>query len=330
VIGEERPQTLLFVATGGTISSLTPTDGGGYLPTRRATDVLEGLELGSVEIAPFEPVQSFALTIDACVRLSQMLDAQLAREDICGAVISTGTAAMEELSYLLNLLRSSDKPIVLTGAMIHKSLPGYDGTRNIVDAFRVARDPDATGRGVVVVLGGEVHAAREVQKLHRTSTVPLASWPGGPVAVVDPDGTVWSRQTSAGKSFGSVRPVEPVDLIKVAMGADGRLLRCAVETGARGLVIEGMPGGGGVTTSIMEAVLDALERRIPVVLSSRAMFGRALSISGGGSGPADIIAAGAIPARALSPAKARVLLMCALAASSDLNQIRVWFGEESR
>ncbi|MGI8962519.1 MAG: asparaginase domain-containing protein [Bryobacteraceae bacterium] len=40
--------------------------------------------------------------------------------------------------------------------------PDSDGPRNLLDAVRVAINPDAVGKGVVVVMNGQINAARDV------------------------------------------------------------------------------------------------------------------------------------------------------------------------
>ena len=315
-----------MVATGGTIASTVQGRDGGYEPRLAAADLLETIRgsqvFANIDEMDFRSTPGFALTIDDVVQLSRMLHVKLEDPGIVGAVVTCGTAAMDEVSYLLDLLLDSAKPIVLTGAMLHASRLGYDGSRNLSDALRVAIDPTASGRGVMVTLGGEIHAARDVQKLHRTALAPLISWPAGPLGIADADKVVWIRPPRGRHSFGPIDPVGPVDIIKVVLGCDDRMVRAALTSGARGLVIEGMPGGGGVPLAMMCALREAIASHVPVIATSRSPFGRILSIAGGGSGPSDLAAAGAIPCGDLAPAKARLFLMCALAVTEDLSVIR--------
>jgi L-asparaginase len=116
-------------------------------------------------------------------------------------------------------------------------------------------------------------------------------------------------------------------VLYATLGGDGRLLRAAVQSGARAVVVQGLPGGGGVSPAMMREMVAAIEAGLPLVLTSRSPFGRLLPAAGGGSGPADVAAAGGILAGDLNAAKARVLLLCALAAGHGPDEIRADFAE---
>ena len=79
-------------------------------------------------------------------------------------LVTHGTNTLEETAYFLDLTITSSKPVVLVGAQRPASDPDADGPRNLVDAIRVAVSPEATGKGVVVVMNGQINAARDVTK----------------------------------------------------------------------------------------------------------------------------------------------------------------------
>jgi hypothetical protein len=85
-------------------------------------------------------------------------------------------------------------------------------------------------------------------------------------------------------------------------GADGRLIRAAVDQGAKGIVVQAL-GWGNVNQPMFAAIKEAIGKGIPVVISSRVPTGRALpnyGFEGGGKTPTE---AGAIMADDLSPQK---------------------------
>jgi len=94
-----------------------------------------------------------------------------------GVVITTGTDTMEELAVACAMLHGSEAPIVLTGANRPGSAPGADGAANLIDAVALAGSSAAGGLGVVVVFGGEVHAAMTVRKVdsRRSHSPPAAA-----------------------------------------------------------------------------------------------------------------------------------------------------------
>ncbi len=321
-------KSVVVIATGGTIAS-TSNKGISYSASLGGSQLLENAgaaaQGSSIEVIDFVTKNSYALTIENVLSIADSVAHHLARPEVSGVVLTMGTAAMEEAAYLLDLLLRSPKPLVLLGAMLSASMVGYDGGRNLADAIKVASDPNAHGQGALVCMAGEVHTAREVQKLHKTSMTSFCSWPNGPIALVDADRTVWLRDARRRITFGRITPVQPVDILKAVLGCDGRQVRFAVDSGCRGLVIEGFPGGGGVTTPMMNELRSAFAAGIPVILTSRSPYGRAVPAAGGGTGPSDLANAGVILGGDLPSPKARLLLMCALAVSSDGNGIRAIF-----
>ena len=94
-----------------------------------------------------------------------------------------------------------------------------------------------------------------------------------------------------------------VDLLLTYQQAPGDLIDAAVERGARGLVIASA-GAGAMTAAQIDAAGAAARSGIAVVVASRVPRARLL--------PTDV-PAGTIAAGALSPVKARILLMLGLA-----------------
>ena len=117
-------------------------------------------QVGSTEIGPNDWIELRALIH------------RVARDDpgIAGFVIPHGTATIEETAFFLNLTLATAQPVVLVGAQRPASALGTDAGMNLVSALRVAGSEAARGKGVLVVLNDEIHAARDVVK---TSTYRL-------------------------------------------------------------------------------------------------------------------------------------------------------------
>jgi L-asparaginase len=320
---------IVLLATGGTIASTTE-GGTGYAPTVTA-DQLASLvpSEGAYKLEPQELMSKAGYALEPADLLVILRAVQTAvdRADVAGVIVTCGTAAMEELPLLIDLAIDSDKLVVVTGAMLHATRPGYDGARNLADAIAAIADPASRQRGTLVLLGGELHDPIRARKVHKTSIEPLVSWPDGPVASVDPHGVTWWRTPRQRVTLGIPEALASIATIADGLGDDGGLIDLAVQTGAQGIVVEGMPGGGGVTVGVMAAVTRQLAAGIPVVTTSRSPLGRSLHIAGGGTGPRDLVAAGAIVCHQLSAAKARIILLLALARTRDPHRLRAWFAE---
>ena len=106
-------------------------------------------------------------------------------------MVTHGTATLEETAYLMDLTVATDKPIVITGAQRNFDEHDADGPRNLLYAVMVASSPEARGRGVLVALGGEIHAARDVTKVHTETLTCFAGRDGGPVGLVNKYGVTF-------------------------------------------------------------------------------------------------------------------------------------------
>jgi len=72
-------------------------------------------------------------------------------------VITHGTDTMEESAFFLNLTVKTDKPVVMVGSMRPSTAVSADGPLNLFNAVGVAVDPNARGRGVMVVMNDWIH-----------------------------------------------------------------------------------------------------------------------------------------------------------------------------
>jgi L-asparaginase len=239
----------------------------------------------------------------------QIEDAQA--EGFDGAVVVQGSDTIEESAFILDLLVGGPKPVVVTGPTRNAAESGSDGPANLLAAARVAASPRAKGLGALVVLGGEIHAARFLQHDRDGGGAAFRSPQFGPIgAVVDGRPRFWASvpRLPVLPSYGG--PPRPVALLRWAMGDDGRRLGSLAMLGYAGAVIEGM-GEGHVP---MEAapLLGELAARMPVVLASRSAAGAVFAHVEDSDDGVDLLSRGLIAAGYLSGLKARLLLGFAL------------------
>jgi len=245
------------------------------------------------------------------LELGKLLKDALQREEIEGAVVTHGTATLEETAFLLDLLLDTGKPVVLTGAQRPASAQWPDGPSNISAAFRVACDPAAADQGVLLAFADRVYIGREVIKTHSTA---LEAFAGGEVGFVYPDRVV--IKGTRRERFCLMWPVDdlpPVDIIPFYSGADGKYFRAALAAGISGLVVEGL-AMGNVNEAYYEGIKEARDAGLTVVLTTRCPYGRVVPYYGYPGGGASLKKLGVVFGGSLSSPKARIFLMIALAA----------------
>ncbi|MGW8265472.1 MAG: asparaginase, partial [Longimicrobiales bacterium] len=239
-----------------------------------------------------------------------------------------GTDTLEETAYFLDLTVASEKPVILVGAMRAASEWDADGPRNLLDAARVAVSPEARGKGTLVVLNGEIHAAREVTKTHSLAVETFDTPEFGALGVVDMD-TVRFYRAPLRRQTIEVGPdvvLPVVDIVPNYAGSDGRLIRGLLREGPVDGIVVDASGAGNISGALFEAVREARERGIAVVITSRTHGGRVLPLYAGGGGGTTLHEMGCVFADNLSAQKARVLLIAALTRTRDIQDLRGIFG----
>jgi L-asparaginase len=309
-------QRILVLGTGGTIAgSGSGATGATYRPGGLALESLvahlDALGLDA-ELVPEEIARIGSQDMGfaewqalhaACLR-------GIADPGVAGVIITHGTDTAEETGILLDLTLPTVKPVVLVGAMRPADAVGADGMRNFANAVRVASDPAAAGRGVMLVMGDAVLAARDARKAATSSIDAFRSFPRGALARVTPASLDWFGP--AHRLGESARYPFPAELPRVAIltagaGMDAKPVEALLGIGARGIVLAGM-GQGNAPACVIAALARAAARGVPVVRATRVDEGlvdRNVEV--------DDDALGLVAARALGPAKARVLLMVLVA-----------------
>lgn len=238
-----------------------------------------------------------------------------AAQDGEGVVITTGTDTLEELAVLGALLYDGEAPIVLTGANRPASNPGADGPANLLDAVALAGAADSAGLGVVVAFGGEIHAAMSVRKVDSTGPAAFGSPVAGPIGRIV-EGRVWLHAKPVRCAPLAPQTLEHrVAIVTAALGDDGALLRAAAADGD-GVVVVAL-GAGHLPPGMLRA-LEVAATSGPVLVTCRPERSSMLFDTYGFDGAErDLRRAGAICVPFLSPAAARIALLCCLGAGLD-------------
>lgn len=225
-----------------------------------------------------------------------------------GIIITHGTDTAEETAFLLDLTLPTAKPVVLVGAMRAADAVGSDGLRNFANAVVVAGDSEAGGRGVLLVMGDQVLAARDARKARTTGSNAFEGFPRGAVALATPASLDWLQppwRIDEPARYAFPREFAEVPILHAYAGMGAGSVTRLIEAGARGVVLAGM-GDGNAPDTVRQALADAASKGVLVVRATRVDEGLV------DREPEDQ-ANGFVAARALGPAKARILLQVLIA-----------------
>lgn len=313
--------------TGGTISMRIDPGTGAAVPALSGSEIVarvQGLRKEArLTLEDYARLPGPHVTPEWMWRLRGHVAARLKDPAVDGVVIAHGTDTLEETAFLLDLTLDGDKPVVLCGAMRTVSEPGWDGPGNVMAAVRTAVHPESAGRGVLIAVGEEIHAAAEATKWHTQSLHAFRS-AHGPLAVVERGQVVYHRPPFRAQVLRPRRLVPAVDLHVMAAGSDDGLIRASLARGARGLVVQAT-GCGNVPPAVVPGLRAALAARVPVVLTSRCPEGRVTPAYGYEGGGQKLRELGVAFASELTGPKARIKLMVALGVSSDPAKLRALF-----
>jgi L-asparaginase type II len=236
-------------------------------------------------------------------------------------VITHGTDTQEETAYFLNLTVKSKKPVVTVGAMRPATALSADGPLNLLQAVSVAGSKEAQGKGVFLIMNGEINGAREVTKTNTLQPETFRSNDLGYLGYVVNNKPVFYRTSlrkhTADSEFDVSKLTElpKVEILYTYVDAGLSALKGIVDGKPDGIVVAGM-GNGSIATPMLAALKEAARQGIVIVRSSRT--GTGMITFDPKKGDDD----GFVAADSLNPQKARILLMLALTKTKDPQQIR--------
>jgi len=329
---EDKPN-IKIIATGGTIAGAAAGQTAyGYKSGQfKVEDLIKAVpgmdKLADVTGEQVMNIGSQDMNDKAWLKLGKRVNEVAADPDVEGIVITHGTDTMEETSYFLDLVATTDKPIVMVGSMRPATAVSADGPGNLYNGVSVAGDEEAKGRGVMVVLNDSIHAARNVTKTDTTNVETFKSLNRGPEGRVATGKVHWFAPTGpkqTGKaefSLEGINKLPRVDIIYAHANMNVDLIDDAVRHGAQGIVIAGV-GDGNMTQEAVNHLAAAAKKGVAVVRSSRVAEGIVLRNNEINDDKMGFVSSGEF-----NPPKARVLLMLALTRTKDPTKIQKYFDE---
>ena len=319
------PPPLLLLATGGTIAgraskstSLNAYTAGAMAGSELLQELPQLEELAQIQVEQLSNLDSADLQFQHWIQLVKRIrEGFAASPELAGVVITHGTNTMEETAWLLELLIDDPRPVVLVGAMRPATALSADGPLNLFQAVQVALSPKACGQGVLVVMDGQIHGARAVTKVATQGVGAFQSPDCGPLGWVDDSGVhlPWaSGSRSVPFATLDLPPQWPeVVILYGCVDQPWTMVSALLKAGVNGLVWTGT--GAGQLSASERGAIRAWTGAMPLMLRS----------SRCGSGPVYPCAVqdelGLLPAGVLSPQKARILLLLALIAGMERDEL---------
>jgi L-asparaginase len=325
---------IMVLATGGTIAGAqASTAEAGYKSGSFSVDDLikavpQLKDIADISGEQVANIGSQTMNHEVWLKLAKRVN-EVLKGNTDGVVITHGTDTMEETAYFLGLVVKSDKPVVLVGSMRPATAIGADGPANLYNAVALAANPEAKGRGPLVILNDEIHYAHEAVKTNSTALDTFKSPNRGRAGVMNTGKAYFFSQNTTRHTTKSEFSVDgkgvndlPYAEIVYSYANFGRdTIDFLVSKGVKGIVLAGV-GDGNSTDTAIAALAEAAKKGIAVVRATRTGSGLIVR-----NVEVDDDKLGFIASMELNPQKARVLLMLGLMKTSDPKKLQEFFME---
>src|SRR5438270_13027167 len=316
--GQNSKPNIVILATGGTIAGAAASGTqssytSGAVTIDAMVNAVPGIkDLANIKGEQISNVGSQDISFDIMLKVARRINELLRTKDVDGIVVTHGTDTMEETAYFLNLTVKSEKPVVMVGSMRPSTAVSADGPLNLYNAVAVAADPMARGRGVLVVMNDQIHAAHSLTKTSTTAIQTFMSPLRGVVGVTAYgkndwyNNPPWKHTAQSEFDISNVTKLPRVDIVFADADMEPDVIDSSVTSGAKGIVIAGV-GNGNMNKVSVDAAARAVKKGVVVVRSSRVATGmvdRNVEVND------DEL--GFIASDELNPQKARILLSLAL------------------
>lgn len=321
-----------ILGTGGTVACRVDYRTGAVYPAFTAEElyaaVPELTDLANIRTLEVANVFSENMTPELWIKIGKAIAREL-NSGARGAVIAHGTDTMGYTAAALSFtLRDLPKPVALVGAQRSSDRPSSDAALNLISAVAVAARSDLAE--VCVVMHGSmeddfclIHRGTKVRKCHTSrrdtfqtiNDLPLGLVRGGEVRMLRQD---YRRVKPEGKVKLDAKFEPKVALVKIYPGMGPDVIEGLVSSGYKGLVLEGT-GLGHTPEFLFGAIKQAVERGIPVAMTSQCIWGRVdMKVYSTGR---DLLNMGVIPCEDMLPETAYVKLMWVLGHTKDLDEV---------
>ena len=328
---DESKQNISIVSTGGTVSSVIDYRTGAVHPKFTASDLVKAnpelLDYANYNVKALYNILSEDMKPEYWVRAAEEIANDIS-DGADGVVIAHGTDTMHYTSAALSFMLKTPVPIIITGAQRSSDRPSSDANINLIDSVIAAKSDIAE---VCVCMHGSLndeytylHKGTKVRKMHTSRRDTFRSINAQPIAKIQ------NRQISINPEYEYAKRgdnelelntsiEDKVGFIKSFPGISTDYIEYHIDKGYKGLVIEGT-GLGHVPNDLIDSFKRAQDESIPIVMTSQCLYGRVnMNVYSTGR---NIIDAGVISGRDMTPETAYVKLCWALGQSDDYDKVK--------
>lgn len=274
-----------ILSTGGTIASKVDYRTGAVTSQFSAGEIISAIpeleEIANYNARVIYTILSENMRSEYWIELARAV-AQEIRGGSQGVIITHGTDTMTYTAAALSFMLMTPVPVVIVGSQRSSDRPSSDAAMNAICAATVAVSDIAE---VSVVMHGStsddhclIHRGTRVRKLHTSRRDAFRSVNRPPIGKVDyisreiETFTSYRHRGEVGLSL--MDRMEPrCAIVKYSPGAAPAILDYYIDSGYRGLVLEGT-GLGHVASDWIPLIKRATDSGIPVVVTSQCLRGR--------------------------------------------------------
>ena len=320
---------ILLLSTGGTIASRIDYRTGAVTPALTAAELNASVpELATIANIDTEVIfseYSENLLPEHWIKIAAKLDFY-SRSEYNGIIVAHGTDTMQyTASALAFSLAGFPKPVALVGSQRSSDRPSSDAALNLIAATRFLIEIHSPGIFVVMHNNSSddeiaCNWATRVRKNHTSRRDAFKTIGGSPAYLVKGNNIEKNKLFDIPKReyTPKIKFDNRVLLLKYYPGLDPEIMNYAINSGYKGVIIEGT-GLGHVGKTMYEAIEKAKKNGLFIGMTSQCIDGMVrMTVYDSGR---DLLNLGVVPLGNMIPETALVKTMWALANSKDSDEI---------
>lgn len=309
---------IVLLSTGGTIASTQSEDNRSKAGELTGQELIAKLSLPNnikLEVESLFQKPSNALTFTDILQLREKIISIDKQGQHTGILISHGTDTLEDTAFFLQAsLPPLNTVIIITGSQRAPHLAGTDAYTNLIAAIKAASSSKLKRIGVLVVFNESIFSANHLRKVNSFQVNGFDAPGFGHLGYISEDNIHLLQKPELPEPIIPSAPLPRVDIITACLGASPEQLTCSAESGAQGIILEGI-GKGHVPPSWIPVVDKLINKGVKFAVVTGSLMGSIEPTYDFDGCLKDLLDLGVVAISDMSARKARIRLMLALASA---------------